>query len=217
MLTLASCVHNGEQDPEYRDRRNMIVSLARSYKHGMVSFVQTTSPQQAVPHHTILHVTLLPNPGDELPRVEYTDTETETWGVAYNKLKAYHELYAVNTFKEVMKAFEDEVGFSPTKIPQLQDISQFLRSRTGFSLRPVGGLLSARDFLNGLAFKVFFSTQVWAAPGLWAARGLPLCALACMRADTRCCCPARLAASRSTSATTPSRCTHPSPTSFMSS
>jgi len=46
--------------------------------------------------------------------------------------------------------------FEATKLKSFAHISS---ARTGFQLRPVAGLLSARDFLAGLAFRVFYSSQ----------------------------------------------------------
>jgi phenylalanine-4-hydroxylase len=45
------------------------------------------------------------------------------------------------------------------QVPQLEDLSQVLRAQTGWQIRPVAGLLHPRDFLNGLAFRTFHSTQ----------------------------------------------------------
>lgn len=122
--------HPGFNDPTYRARRRDIVGGARSFRHGAA-----------------------------IPTVAYTAQEVETWGLVYRTLRRYTAEFGCDAYNRVFPLLEKHCAYSPTNIPQLQDISEFLQGCTGFRLRPVAGLLSARDFLNGLAFRVFFSTQ----------------------------------------------------------
>jgi phenylalanine-4-hydroxylase len=65
---------------------------------------------------------------------------------------------ACKEYLNTVRQMEKNCGFRVDNIPQLEDISQYIYSKTGWRLRPVGGLLSQREFLNGLAFRVFHST-----------------------------------------------------------
>lgn len=122
--------HPGFHDKAYKKRRESIVQIAQQYTHGT-----------------------------EIPRISYTDEETQTWGAVYDRLGACHKQWACKEFMEVVPQMEKYCGYANNNIPQLADISDFLTQSTGFALRPISGLLSARDFLNALAFRVFFSTQ----------------------------------------------------------
>eukprot|EP01027_Heterolobosea_sp_BB2_P007947 GEZU01011809.1.p1 GENE.GEZU01011809.1~~GEZU01011809.1.p1 ORF type:complete len:249 (-),score=31.10 GEZU01011809.1:94-840(-) len=123
--------HPGFHDQEYRKRRLMIADIALNYKHG--------DKHSALP----------------IPRVDYTEKETETWRTIFTKLCELAEQHACENYNKILPT----LGFTENEIPQLEDITQTLSKRTGWILRPVGGLLSPRDFLNGLAFRVFHSTQ----------------------------------------------------------
>lgn len=122
--------HPGFNDPVYRKRRADIDSLARAYRHG-----------------------------DEIPLVDYTEQEHRTWHEVYNTLQGLHTQHACSAYLAALSELERHCGFGAGQIPQGRDINNFLETRTGFRIRPVAGLLSSRDFLNGLAFRVFFSTQ----------------------------------------------------------
>ncbi|KAF8822568.1 aromatic amino acid hydrolase AAH1 [Cardiosporidium cionae] len=125
-----SADHPGFQDAVYRKRREEIAFSAANY-HGY----------------------------QPIPLIEYTDVENKTWNIAYNELSQLFEEYACDEYQESLKALEDSKVYSPHQIPQLRYVSDFLKKTTGFTLRPVAGLISGRDFLNALAFRVFFSTQ----------------------------------------------------------
>lgn len=124
--------HPGCKDPEYKKRRAYIAEVALNHK-----FSEDT----------------------DLPRLKYSDDEIGVWKYCYSRLKVLFKANACKEYNWAIDQFEKHVGFTTEEIPQLDDISKFLHKTTGFRLRPVGGLLTQREFLNALAFRIFHSTQ----------------------------------------------------------
>ncbi|OQR83639.1 phenylalanine-4-hydroxylase, henna-like protein [Achlya hypogyna] len=122
--------HPGFNDKVYRARRDQLTDIALKFRQGQ-----------------------------EIPRIDYTPDEIKTWGTVYSRMQDLWAKHACDEFKAILPLLENNCGYAVDNIPQAQDISDFLKQCTGFTLRPVTGLLSSRDFLNGLAFRVFFSTQ----------------------------------------------------------
>ncbi|KAI1703944.1 biopterin-dependent aromatic amino acid hydroxylase domain-containing protein [Ditylenchus destructor] len=122
--------HPGFKDAEYRKRRMLFADIAINYKQGQ-----------------------------PIPRIEYTESEKKTWKTIYLKLRELHKKHACQEFLDNFELLERHCGYSPDNVPQLQDVCLFLKAKTGFRVRPVAGYLSARDFLAGLAFRVFNCTQ----------------------------------------------------------
>uniref|UniRef100_A0A673CE24 Tryptophan hydroxylase 1 n=1 Tax=Sphaeramia orbicularis TaxID=375764 RepID=A0A673CE24_9TELE len=122
--------HPGFKDNVYRKRRKYFADLAMAYKHG-----------------------------DPIPRIEFTEEEVKTWGVVYRELNKLYPSHACREYLKNLPLLSKYCECREDNIPQLEDVSRFLKERTGFTIRPVAGYLSPRDFLAGLAFRVFHCTQ----------------------------------------------------------
>ena len=96
---------------------------------------------------------------EKLPEIEYTEEEKGVWKLCYDKLMPLMEKNANYECLYNLGEMQKHCGFKPDNIPQLGDISNYIESKTKWRLKPVAGLLTGREFLNGLAFRVFHSTQ----------------------------------------------------------
>lgn len=122
--------HPGFADGEYRARRKDIAEIAFAYKYG-----------------------------DPIPFISYSESENATWRRVFDTVLELMPEHACREYKAAFAKLQADDIFVPHRIPQLEEVSGFLRKHTGFSLRPAAGLLTARDFLASLAFRVFQSTQ----------------------------------------------------------
>lgn len=122
--------HPGFADKVYRERRKIIAEIAFGYKYG-----------------------------DPIPHIEYSETENKTWRSVFRTVLDLVPKHACMEYRQVFARLQKEGLFIEDRIPQLEDLSAFLRKNTGFTLRPAAGLLTARDFLASLAFRIFQSTQ----------------------------------------------------------
>ena len=93
--------------------------------------------------------------------MEYTPEEIRTWGEVYRKVVELLPGRASNTHRKALEVMMKECGFAEDNIPQMEDVSNFLKKTSGFSLRPAAGLVTARDFWPVWRFECFNALSIY--------------------------------------------------------
>lgn len=65
--------------------------------------------------------------GQPIPRVDYTPEEIATWGTVFRKLTELYPKYACREHNHVFPLLIENCGYREDNIPQLDDISNFLK------------------------------------------------------------------------------------------
>lgn len=90
-----------------------------------------------------------------IPAAPYSAAEHAVWRTVMTALAPQHRRFAAREVQTMLARFPLPTGH----IPQLSPVSSRLCAASGIRLRPVAGLVGAREFLAALAADTFLATQ----------------------------------------------------------
>ena len=99
--------HPGFNDKEYIKRRQYIASLAREYSHGQ-----------------------------NIPTVEYTEVEINTWQYTFNKLMTLYPRLSCKEHNDAIAELISAGIMGDRIIPQLQNLSDYVKTKNWFHFPP---------------------------------------------------------------------------------
>jgi phenylalanine-4-hydroxylase len=67
------------------------------------------------------------NSGTPIPRVNYSEEEVETWAKVFRQLTQMYPTHACKEHNHIFPLLVENCGYREDNIPQLQDISEFLK------------------------------------------------------------------------------------------
>lgn len=67
--------------------------------------------------------------GQPLPRIEYTPQEIQTWNAVFRQLMQLYPTHACREHRHVFPLLIENCGYREDNIPQLEDISNFLKGK----------------------------------------------------------------------------------------
>jgi len=97
--------------------------------------------------------------GNPIKRANYTDAENRLWQHIYTQIRPLHDQVYCREFLEAIRDLERKQLFRSDKVPELDDLNSWLLDVSDWRVKPVGGILTQREFLNCLAFRTFCSAQ----------------------------------------------------------
>jgi phenylalanine-4-hydroxylase len=87
--------------------------------------------------------------------ISYLPHENKTWEIVSTALRPVWDSSVADEVLEAREALQLPID----QVPQLNEVSERLRSLSGFNYHSVGGLVDIRQFFGGLANGSFLSTQ----------------------------------------------------------